>query len=314
MSAAGWQVIRDVEEARCVGGQVYYPHRLQVRGHGDDFAMRLQHARFGPVLVGVLTYDTEVTISTEELRTAYEVNIPVHGRVSSWVGPTAVGANPTTVAITGPNATSTLSGFGAGSALVGLKIDRDILEAQAGAVLGRPCTGPVPFPATIDLRSLDGRAWWSLARVLVDAVTGPAPLLRNPLVAAPLVDSVLCGLLGLAGLGEDAGRACPARVRAATDFMQAHVSEPLTLSQIATAAGCGVRALQAGFREHLGCTPIGYLQRVRLAGVHADLLRADPASDTVTDVSLRWGFAHHGRFAAAYRAEYGTTPAAALHR
>ena len=48
---------------------------------------------------------------------------------------------------------------------------------------------------------------------------------------------------------------------------------------------------------------------------HAALRDADPGDDiTVTEVALRFGFAHTGRFAAAYRRRYGQAPSATLRR
>jgi AraC-like DNA-binding protein len=55
---------------------------------------------------------------------------------------------------------------------------------------------------------------------------------------------------------------------------------------------------------------MAYLRSVRLAHAHADLVRiADTGSQTtVTEVALRWGFTHLGRFAALYRQTYGRPP------
>ncbi|MEX5302817.1 helix-turn-helix domain-containing protein [Kocuria sabuli] len=52
----------------------------------------------------------------------------------------------------------------------------------------------------------------------------------------------------------------------------------------------------------------------RLEAAHADLLAADPTTgSTVAEVAARWGFAHQGRFAAAYRPRYGQAPSTTLH-
>ncbi|MFF0738954.1 helix-turn-helix domain-containing protein [Streptomyces sp. NPDC004111] len=53
---------------------------------------------------------------------------------------------------------------------------------------------------------------------------------------------------------------------------------------------------------------------VRLARAHRDLLRAEPAARTVTDIAYRWGFHHPGRFAADYRRTYGEPPSHTLRR
>ncbi|MFI7317108.1 helix-turn-helix domain-containing protein [Streptomyces venezuelae] len=38
----------------------------------------------------------------------------------------------------------------------------------------------------------------------------------------------------------------------------------------------------------------------------------EPGQATVTDVAFRWGFTHPGRFAAAYRRQYGVPPSTTM--
>lgn len=108
-------------------------------------------------------------------------------------------------------------------------------------------------------------------------------------------------------------RAGPAGVRRAVAFMEEHLAEDIDLARIAAAAGMGPRGLQAAFRRTRGSTPLEHLRELRLEAVHADLVAADPATGaTVGAIAARWGFAHPGRLAAAYRDRYGRSPAATL--
>jgi AraC-like DNA-binding protein len=113
-----------------------------------------------------------------------------------------------------------------------------------------------------------------------------------------------------ADLCEPGATSTSAALRRARRFCEEHAAEPITLRDIATAARVSVRTLQSGFREHLRTTPMAYLREVRLARAHADLLHiaATGSPTTVTEVALRWGFVHLGRFAAFYRQTYGHAP------
>lgn len=82
--------------------------------------------------------------------------------------------------------------------------------------------------------------------------------------------------------------------------MESHLSETVSIADIAAATFVTPRALQLAFRRHLNATPLEYLQRLRLAAAHEQLSTATSGDgQTVAAVAHRWGFAHPGRFAAA---------------
>ncbi|NMH97897.1 helix-turn-helix domain-containing protein [Pseudonocardia acidicola] len=113
------------------------------------------------------------------------------------------------------------------------------------------------------------------------------------------------------GPGPQDGRAATSLDRA-IDAIHTHPERRFTLAQLAGIAHVSVRRLDAGFQHRVGTSPMRYLHAVRLRRVHDDLRRADPATDTVSRIAARNGFLHVGRFAAAYRAAYGTTPSETL--
>ncbi|PWW25268.1 prepilin-type processing-associated H-X9-DG protein [Geodermatophilus normandii] len=102
-------------------------------------------------------------------------------------------------------------------------------------------------------------------------------------------------------------------LRRAVAFVDGHASLPITVTDIARAAGVGPRALQLAFARHLGLSPTAYLRRVRLECAHRELQAADPTTgDTVAAIARRWGFARPDRFTVAYRATYGVLPSHTL--
>jgi AraC-like DNA-binding protein len=105
----------------------------------------------------------------------------------------------------------------------------------------------------------------------------------------------------------------PAAVRRAVAFIDANPEQPITLDDIAAAAGVSGRALQYAFRRHYGTAPTGYLRRVRLERAHAELrdaIRGDGV--TVAAVARRWGWSNPAHFAAAYQRQHGQLPALTL--
>ncbi len=309
---------RERDEAQHECGRVYFPHRLTVLDGADRFAMSLAATSVGPVSVGLLSYAGEVCVETGELETAYEVNVPLDGPLRTWTGHADVCATPSLAAVYRPDGRSRLHGWAGGGRLFGLKIERVALAAALQELTGRRPPPVVPLGASLDLARGPGRQWWQLARVLAELLDDPAGPLAAPIVARPLAQSVLTALLHAADHPyRDALAVAPAlprasSVRQAVELVEAQPEMPWTVGDLARRVGVGSRALQDGFARHLGTSPMAYLRRVRLQRAHADLLAADPAHASVTDIALRWGFAHHGRFAAAYRARYGRSPARTL--
>lgn len=97
-------------------------------------------------------------------------------------------------------------------------------------------------------------------------------------------------------------------LRAAMEYIDAHLGKPLRLVDVAAAAGVGVRTLQHAFKRELGMTPLAFIIERRMQRVHADLASPDNADRSVADVARRWGFVHMGDFAQRYRRRFGCTP------
>jgi len=104
----------------------------------------------------------------------------------------------------------------------------------------------------------------------------------------------------------------PRTVKRTLDAMHAEPWRQFTAGDLAAIAGVGVRVLQEAFRQHVGVSPLAYLRRLRLDGVHAELSKSDPWQVNVSEVAYRWGFTHLGRFAGSYRARFGVSPSQTL--
>jgi transcriptional regulator GlxA family with amidase domain len=85
------------------------------------------------------------------------------------------------------------------------------------------------------------------------------------------------------------------------------------VSDVAASCRIGVRALDRGFKKHLGVSPLQYMLDLRLQGVHDDLI-AQRHGKTVTDVAIYWGFSNLGVFAARYRERFGELPSETLRQ
>ena len=105
----------------------------------------------------------------------------------------------------------------------------------------------------------------------------------------------------------------PHSLRRALDAMRANVEHEWSVLELATVAGVSGRTLQRQFRSSLGHTPQAALRDVRFERARRELLQGLPGAK-VTDIALRCGLSHCGRFSIEYRRRYGETPSQTLSR
>lgn len=103
----------------------------------------------------------------------------------------------------------------------------------------------------------------------------------------------------------------PRSLRAALAFIEANLTEHISLSDIAQAAQCSPRTISSAFRDRLGLSPLSYVRSLRLDRIRADILTS---TDPVGAIAYRWGVSHLGRFAGEYRERFAELPSATAAR
>jgi AraC-like DNA-binding protein len=199
-------------------------------------------------------------------------------------------------------------------------VDRPRVERFLRNLIAQPLHDPLDFDSRVDL--VDG------GQAIASAVTTLRLALRRcgkagppPVLAAELEHCLLTALL----LGQRhnytdeifSAQALPSPrvVRRVIELVDEEPGTPFTIADLAGYAGVSERSLHAAFRRQLGVSPMSYVRRRRLDQAHEELLSLDRgAGAKVTDVALRYGFAHTSRFAAAYRKRFGELPSATLRR
>jgi TolB-like protein/AraC-like DNA-binding protein len=102
-------------------------------------------------------------------------------------------------------------------------------------------------------------------------------------------------------------------LKKAIDYIRDHLSGKMSVADLVAHCGVPERTLRKHFRTFMAASPLKYWRQLRLAGVRACLLEgSDNAS--ITEVAIRFGFSHFGRFAQDYRHHFGETPSVTLQR
>lgn len=207
----------------------------------------------------------------------------------------------------------------AASELFLLRAGVDALEERFREVSGQGPREPLVFDPSVDLEIGVGARAHRLLRTLFENIEEDGTLLESPLLRAGFDDLLLSAILELPNNYSNdltGGRQRPVAswlVRRAEEYLDAHVTEAITISDVVAEYGCSRRALFNAFRKYRGYSPMQFLTESRLRAARGALQSPSP-SDNVTSIAYACGFSHLGRFSAAYLRRFGESPSETLRK
>lgn len=308
---------RDVDTAEEMLSRCYLPLRLQSTGPGAALNSRLNTLALGRATVGAIRFESEVRIRTAEADN-FHIDIPLSGVAVSRTGRAQqIVTKPGSAQVFMPGERADLQ-WSANTQQLCVMVERSALEHHLATLLNADLSRPLIFQAAMDLHSPGGAAWMHVLKLVDHELRRDEGLLGHAMtrrtIERLLLESLLTGHPHNYSSQLQRGQAehGSGSIRSAIDLLETHPDRPWTAGELAAEVGLTVRALHAGFRSTTDLGPMTYLRHVRLARVHEDLLAADPAATTVSTVARGWGFAHLGRFSAAYAQRYGQPPSSTL--
>lgn len=310
----------DVDEARERVGRVFCPHSLRLVHRGDRLRARQYAARIGDITLSWLGYDAEVEIVAGPRTSFFSVQLPATGAAEIACGRQQIVSTPAVASVPTPVEQLRMRWDRRAQQII-VKVDETALERYLAQMLGYTPPEPLRPRLGLALESEAGMRWPAIHALLLNELA-LADSGQGSHASRALVQELVMGSLLLTHpsnystqLRADRGGAGPRYVRRAMEYASARLDHPLTVAELAEAAGVSVRALQQGFRQAIGCSPLSWLRDRRLERARDELRAAQPGDGTlVTDVALRWGFSHFGRFAQLYARRFGERPSETLRR
>jgi AraC family ethanolamine operon transcriptional activator len=193
------------------------------------------------------------------------------------------------------------------SDVVSLCVDAEEMDRRAWHLWHRPFPGTTGTLAFESPEVARHAAAFSLEMICDNlsaerlSVPGFAKALENR-----VLDGILCSLKDHTPAVGTLGR--HAMARRAVALLRDRCAEDLSITDLCQATGATRRTLHLGFLELYGVPPMQYLKALRLCRVRRELGTTADAETRITDVAMRWGFTHLGRFASSYNAFFGELP------
>lgn len=305
----------DRECAERMVGRVFRPHQLVP--HRAERALlhaQMEMLTLGGIAMCRLSYGLPVDIVPGPLERFYLIQIPVQGVAHITSGEHEFVSDVSHASLISPQPDLKMHWLAENDQII-VRIDADRVQRFVDTWCGAPCPLPsfaprlslAQHPALLDvlLETL------ALSNVATDA-SGEVSASVNTAVAQ-LQYRMLTLLLGhqansaSAQLAAGGAPLAPRSVRRVEEYLLAHYDECVTPEQLAEFANVSVRSLFLGFQRYRGISPMRLLRELRLQRAREALLRGH-AMTRVSDVALRCGFSHLGRFSQVYREAFGESP------
>lgn len=301
----------DESEASDQLSHIYNSNRLRRVGRRSSFRMALRKSSIGQLELATLSFGASVNLEQAGDRPFVLVTTQIRGHSEVRTATESAAGGPGFIVVDSAGQSVSKS-FSDDSQRCNVRIDQAVIEAKCAELLQRPLNRPLRFSAFGGNHAVVQQRWFALLQMLLGHTQHSQPA---RLIVRNIEESVLLHLLlehphsFSAALHQDKPDVVPRHVKRAEDYMRANASEPITLEMLARQAGCSIRSLNQGFQQFRETTPMRFLRQIRLEGAHADL-RQENAASQITEIALRWGFGHLGRFASEYRNCFGELPSA----
>jgi TolB-like protein/AraC-like DNA-binding protein/Flp pilus assembly protein TadD len=105
----------------------------------------------------------------------------------------------------------------------------------------------------------------------------------------------------------------PRDLKKAVDYIRTHLAGKMSVADLIACCDVPERTLRKHFRAFMATSPLEFWRHLRLAAARECFLEGS-TSTSVTEVAIRFGFDHFGRFAQHYRDRFAETPTATLQR
>ena len=87
-----------------------------------------------------------------------------------------------------------------------------------------------------------------------------------------------------------------------------------SIQEIAEKFKISDKTIESSFKTLFGITPKRFIKFLKLNHAHVDLQEADVDNTNVSEVAIKWGFSHFGRFSGEYKSLFGVHPSTTLNQ
>ncbi len=306
----------DLDESRDLVGKIFSPHKSEITGTANDLATEVYEADFCRSSLSHTRYGTAVNINAGQLNSYYLIQVPWEGSIEITNGKHCAAYKPGLGSIISPTVPMQMR-WAPGASTYTVKLSKHALESRLSIMLGEDLHAPLVFEPVLDFSSPQGQRWSSAVEFARQQLTlSSVGSLEQPI--AQLLEDTLC-LMALEQLPHNysnksnkvSAALAPKPVRRARQYIIDNLQNDIFLDDLANETAISPSSLSKHFKRYYGQSPMQYIRARKLDAVH-QILKQSYTEVSVTEIALKFGFNHLGRFSQYYREKFGESPSTTL--
>lgn len=287
---------------------------------GQKFSGTLNYHRLPFLELAQISINQSIIVKTEPQRHNWKFDIPIQGElIYHGIGDSLMSSKSAFKTQRGESINFKLNNNEDKVKLLCPIFNPDILSDYVIKITdGKYIIDNLELPQILPLDTPEGKSFLRTLNFLYNELEQQNTLLQYPLILTQFQDAIISMLFytlcpQIFHPLHSLDKICvPKYIKLAQDFIHAHLKDPISVADIASAVGVSYSSLFKGFKKYLNTTPMKYIKSRRLECVHQLLLSSNSTNTNVTDIAFEFGFSNLGNFSVDYRRTFGESPSKTL--
>jgi AraC-like protein len=258
-----------VKEVRETFARIYAEPALVVKPHAESLNAVINNCRLQCVELAFGAFGTEVGLDFPA--SGYVAQLfPLQGAAAIACGAKSIEVAAGSSCLLSSDAPHRLN-FSADYAYLVLRVDAGVLADKLRSMIGAPLDQPLRIDTQRNPNGPAGRMLQHYLPLLIETVSQNDPPFPHGWIAQTeqlLLTLLLCGYRHNYShvLEQLASDVAPREVRLAERYIEANLQRPITLEELAEAAGTHMFGLFSAFKKYRGYSPLTFLSQARWKG------------------------------------------------
>jgi len=304
----------DVDDAESQIAKLVNPHRIDIVDSSKNLDVNFKGIKLAGMPVMNACYGAKVNVGPET-GDFYFANITLSGsgKISHENDGNCSAVAGETVVIS-PTAPYQLNlEAGCRRVVIGIK------STDLNYHLSKLINGEIKRTPVFDLKVSNNAIWLNTISYFFKQIEAQPKILESSNIQKMYSELIISNLLELhnhnyvADLNaKEDYMLCP-QVKAAVDYIQENITEPITIADLAEHSNVSARTLHRNFIRHMNISPILYVRNAKLDSIHNDIKNYQgPINGAISRILLDHSVLDLGRFARYYKERFGCTPSESI--